>query len=83
LGVAARRVRAAAPHAMHQSWSGWSAAPHSGHASPAVARGGTAAPGEPAPALAPGEPPAALDQPVAVGFVGPAETVTSRSPAGG
>ena len=86
LGVAARRVRAAAPQAMHQSWSGCRAAPHSGHASLAARGGGMPAPDEPAApalALAPGDPLAAADQPVAVGFVGPAATVTSRPPAGG
>jgi hypothetical protein len=84
LGVAARRVRAAAPQAMHQSWSGCRAVPQSGHASLTLARGGTAAPDElAAPAPASGGPPTAADQPVAEGLVGPAETVTSRPPAGG
>jgi hypothetical protein len=41
LGVAASRVRAAAPQRRHQSWSGFSGAPHSGHASgPGTRTGG-------------------------------------------
>jgi hypothetical protein len=38
LGVAARRVRAAAPQRRHQSCSGLSGVPHSGHASPPAMR---------------------------------------------
>jgi hypothetical protein len=84
LGVAARRVRAAAPQAMHQSCSACSAAPHSGHVSLAGVRGGAAAPdGLAAPASAGGEPLAAAGQPVPLGFVAAAETVTSRLPVGG
>jgi hypothetical protein len=41
LGVAASRVRAAAPQRRHQSWSGFSGAPHNGQASgPGTRTGG-------------------------------------------
>ncbi len=47
LGVAAKRVRAAAPQFRHHSCSGCSGAPHSGQASLAVARVGAAGGGLP------------------------------------
>jgi hypothetical protein len=79
LGVAASRVRAAAPQRRHQSWSGLSGVPHSGQASPPAIRWGTArcgsTPGAAWPA-GPEMPPGGL-------LVGGAAAVTSRLPAGG
>jgi hypothetical protein len=70
LGVAASRVRAAAPQRRHQSWSGFSGAPQSGHASGPGTRTGA------------NDPVSVFALPVVL-FGGAAATVTSRLPAGG
>jgi len=70
LGVAASRVRAAAPQRRHQSWSGFSGAPHSGHASGPGTRTGA-------------KDPVSVCAPPLVLFGGAAATVTSRPPEGG
>jgi hypothetical protein len=84
LGVAARRVRAAAPQFRHHSCSGCSGAPHSGQASPAVVRVGVPAgapPGATGP-CAPPRPPVGSEG-LPVGCAGGEATVTSRPSAGG
>lgn len=70
LGVAASRVRAAAPQRRHQSWSGFSGAPHSGHASGPGTRTGA-------------NDPVSVCAPPVVLFGGAAATVTSRPSEGG
>ena len=79
LGVAASRVRAAAPQCRHQSCSGLSGVPQSGHASPPATRWGIArCRSAPAAAVCPrvaGAAPAGLPDAEAA--------VTSRAPAGG
>jgi hypothetical protein len=79
LGVAARRVRAAAPQFRHHSCSGCSGEPHSGQASLPGTRAGTAT--RDPPTAAPGASPVEPASPV--GFLGAAAIVTSRPPVGG
>jgi len=79
LGVAASRVRAAAPQRRHQSWSGFSAAPHSGQASgPGTRTGGAGGYADASAA-------AALSLRVLLVELrgGAVDTVTSRPQAGG
>lgn len=77
LGVAASRVRAAAPQRRHQSCSGLSGVPHSGQASVPGARWGATGCASPLAVGGPGE------APPGVWPVGAAATATSRRPAGG
>ncbi len=77
LGVAASRVRAAAPQRRHQSCSGLSGVPHSGQASVAAGRWGAGRCGSTLAVGGPG------DAPAGGGPVDAAATVTSRWPAGG
>jgi hypothetical protein len=79
LGVAASRVRAAAPQRKHQSWSGFSGAPHSGQASgPGTRTGGVGAYADASAVAAP-----SLRSVLVESLGGAAATVTSRPPAGG
>lgn len=79
LGVAASRVRAAAPQRRHQSWSGFSGAPHSGQASgPGTRTGGAGGYADASAAVTPSLRSALVELPG-----GAAATVTSRPQTGG